>query len=172
MKTRSQKQEELKMLKETLPKSKITIFTTFARDGEKGLGVKQSQELKKSLRTVQGEYLTAKKSLIDIACKDLNYDGVDVFGMDGSMALVIGHDDPYATAKKLYEFAKKNQALQFFGGVIDNSFLTKEQIMEMATMPSKEVLLARLFGMMKYPISALAMVLNQIAKQKEGAVTN
>ena len=45
MKTKVQKQEELKMLEEKLPKSTITIFTTFARAGEKGLGVSQIQEL-------------------------------------------------------------------------------------------------------------------------------
>lgn len=170
MKTKVQKVEELKKLEEKLPKSTITIFTTFARAGEKGLSVAQVQELKRAMRGMNSEYLIAKKSLIDLAAKDLKYDGVDVYGMNGSVGVVLGHDDAYAIAKKLYEFAKKNQALQFFGAIIDGAFVAKEKFIEMAVMPSREVLLGQLLGMMMYPISSFAMVLKQIADQKAGGL--
>lgn len=157
------------MLEEKVPKSKITIFTTFSRAGEKGLSVAQMQELKRALRAIDSEYLIAKKSLVDIALRELKYDGLDIYGMDGSVGLVLGHgEDVYGIAKKLYEFAKKNPALQFFGAFSDGSFLAREAFIEMALMPSREVLLARLFGMMKYPISSLAMVLKQISEQGTG----
>ncbi len=171
MKTRVQKKEELKKLEEKLPKSSITIFTTFAREGEKGLSVGQIQELKRALRTVASEYSTAKKTLLDIAMHDLKYDGIDVYSMPGSIGLVTGASDPYAVSKKVYEFSKKNQAIRFFGALIDGKFVDKALFLEMAVMPSREVLLARLFGMLMYPLSSLAMVLNQVAKQKEGVTT-
>lgn len=169
MKSKLQKIDELKKLEEALPKAGITIFTTFAREGEKGLSVSQIQELKRALRALDSSYATAKKTLLDLALKDLKYEGVDVYGMQGSVGLVLGDGDSYAVAKKLYEFAKKNQALQFFGAFSAGKFISKEEFISMATLPSREVLLARLFGMMKYPLSALAMVLKQIGDKKQPA---
>lgn len=167
MKTKSQKQAELKSLLEKLPKSTITIFTTFAREGEKGLSVAQMQELKRALRKLGSEYLVAKKSLVDIAAKELKYDGLDVFStLQGSVGIVIGHDDAYVLSKSLYDFAKKNQALKYFGAFYDGKFIGQEAFVEMATMPSHEQLLAQLFGMIQYPLTALAIVLDQISKQK------
>ncbi len=172
MKPKSQKKEELKKLKEKLPKSKITVFTTFSRAGEKGLSVAQMSELKRALRAMNAELFVTKKTLIEIALKDLKSEA-DVYSMDGSVGLVLGSGDVYAISKKLYEFAKKNKALQFFGALLRQSFegqaqfMGKEGFLEMAKMPSREVLLARLFGIMKYPISGLAIVLSEIAKKRE-----
>lgn len=169
MKQKSQKKEELKKLKAKLPKSKITVFTTFSRAGEKGLSVAQMSELKRALRAMEAEYVVTKKTLMDIALQGLNKEGVDVYEMDGSVGLVLGDGDPYTISKKLYEFAKKNKALQFFGAIFENNFIGKERFLEMAKMPSREVLLARLFGMMKYPLTGLCIVLSETAKQKNSA---
>ena len=166
MKRKSQKKEELKKLKEKFPSSKITVFTTFSRVGEKGLSVAQMSELKKTLRTIDAEFFVTKKTLMDLALKELK-SGADVYGMDGSVGLVLGTGDVYAISKKLYEFAKKNKALQFFGAIFENNFMGKDGFLEMAKTPSRETLLARLFGMMKYPISGLAIVLSEVAKKKE-----
>ena len=171
MKPKSLKKEELKKLKAKLPKSKITIFTTFSRAGEKGLSVAQMSELKRALRAIDAELVVTKKTLIDLALKELKNEGVNIYEMDGSVGLVLGNGDAdaYAISKKLYEFSKKNAALKFFGALLENNFIGKEGFLEMAKMPSREVLLARLFGMMKYPISGLAIVLNEVAKKKESA---
>jgi large subunit ribosomal protein L10 len=167
MKPKSQKKEELKKLKAKLPKSKITVFTTFSRAGEKGLSVAQMSELKKALRAMDAEYFVTKKTLMDLVLKESKDENVDVYNMDGSVGLVLGSGDAYAISKKLYEFAKKNKALQFFGAIFESHFIDKDGFLEMAMMPSREVLLARLFGMMKYPISGLAIVLSEVAKKRE-----
>jgi len=166
MKNKTQKSTELKKLKEKLPKSKITIFTTFSRAGEKGLSVAQMSELKRSLRGMNAELFVTKKTLMDLALKELKSEA-NVYSMEGSVGLVFGNDDVYAISKKLYEFAKKNTALKFFGALFENSFLGKEAFLEMAKMPSRETLLARLFGMMKYPITGLAIVLSEVSKKRE-----
>lgn len=172
MKTKVQKKEELKSLQGKLPKSQITVFTSFARNGEKGLSVAQMTALKRLLREANSEYVVTKKTLIDIASKEVSRDdiAVDVYGMDGSLGLVIGNDEPYSLAKRVYDFAKKNPALKFFGAFIEGHFISKEEFVEMAKMPSKEVLIGRLFGMMKYPITSLYVVMSEIAK-KQGAGT-
>ncbi len=203
MKSKTQKKEELKQLKEKIPNSKIVVFTTFSKEGEKGLSVSQMTELKRALRELDSEYIIVKKSLTDLAVKNLQKsdgeDDLDVFGMNGSIGLTLGKgDDYYAVARKLYEFSKKNPALQFFGALLHpdhakistgkpvrpaqgkqsseeqarstgsgQAFIGLEAFLEIAKMPSKEILIARLLGMMKYPISGLYITLSEVAKQKE-----
>ena len=110
-----------------------------------------------------------------MATKDISKETmIDVFGMAGSLGLVVGPDTSagagneksYGIAKKLYEFARKNPALKFFGAVVEGVFISKEQFLEMAKMPSREVLVGRLLGMMKYPIASMYMVMSEIAKKK------
>lgn len=169
MKSKVQKSSELKVIKDLIPSSKAIVFTTFSRAGEKGLSVAQMTEMKRMLRSMNARYFVIKKSLTDIALKGLNLEGADVFSFNGSLGLALGGEDAYALAKSLYDFSKKNPALQFHGAFIDGVFVGQEGFMEMAQMPSREVLLGRLLGMMKYPISGLYITLSEIAKQKESA---
>ncbi len=167
MKSRIQKKEELKALVSKLPESQITVFTSFARDGEKGLSVAQMTELKRALRVAHSEYVVTKKTIINRVMEGKD---IDIYGMQGSLGLVVGNEEPYSIAKKVYDFAKKNPALQFFGALLDGGFITKEQFVEMAKMPSQEALIGRLFGMMKYPITSLAIVMSEIAKKSRSGI--
>lgn len=166
MKTKAQKKESLDTLEQQLPKTTITVFTTFARVGEPGLTVAQLQQLKRELRALDAQYSVAKKTLIDHALSDLHYDGLDVFGMDGSMGLVLAHGDVYAVTKTLAKFAKTNPALKLFAAWSDGAVIAHEALMEMATLPSRDELIARLLGMLQYPLKSLAIVLDQVAKAK------
>lgn len=166
MKSKIQKTDELKTLKKKLPGSKISIFTSFSKAGEKGLSVAQMTELKRLLRSMDSEYYVTKKTLVDLATKEGKYDGLDVFAMEGSIGMVLGNQDPYLVAKKVYEFSKKNPALKFWGAVLENKFFGKEAFMEIAKMPSKEVLIGRLLGMLTYPMRGLAVALSEVAKKK------
>lgn len=162
MKTKAQKKEELQALKAKLPSSEITVFTSFARSGEQGLSVAQMTELKRLLRSAKSEYVVTKKTLIDRATEGK----ADVYGMQGSLGLVLGTEDAFGVAKKVYEFSKKNPALQFFGALFEGAFISQDQFLEMAKMPSKEVLIGRLLGMMKYPITSFYIVMSEISKKQ------
>ncbi len=168
MKTKVQKQEELKALQAKLPESQITVFTSFARTGEKGLSVAQMMQLKRLLRESKSEYLVTKKTLIERAAKEMSKDAaeINVYEMAGSVGVVVGMEEPYGLAKKIYDFAKKNPALKFFGAFMNGAFISKEEFLEMAKMPSKEVLIGRLLGMMKYPITSLYVVMSEVANKK------
>ena len=197
MKTKAQKKEDLAKLQKKISSSAITIFTGFARAGEKGLSVAQMRELKRLLKDAGSEYLVAKKTILERALKQarlpepaaqaaggqVEHDGIDVYGMDGSLGVVVGppsreasegqapsDGDAYAIAKKAYEFSRKNQALKFFGAWFGGAFLGAERFLEMARMPSRNELLARFAGMLKYPIRGLAVVLKQIVEKQ--AVVN
>jgi len=166
MKTKAQKKETLDALTKVLPESSIVIFSTFARKGEQGLSVAQMRSLKRALRAEGGQYLVAKKTLVEKVLTDLKYDGVDVYNMEGSMGLVVGPGDPYALAKALYQSTKQAPALKMLGAWLEGHFVTRERLIEIATMPGREELLARLIGMLQYPLSSLAVVFNEVAKQK------
>ena len=166
MKSRTQKSAELKTLKSKLPKAKISVFTSFSKAGEKGLSVAQMTELKRLLRSLGSEYFVTKKTLIDLATKNKNYDGLNVYKMEGSVGLILGDDDPYLVAKKVYEFSKKNPSLHFWGAIMEGKFIGLESFLEVAKMPSKEVLIGRLLGMLTYPMRGLAIALSEVAKKK------
>ncbi len=165
MKTKEQKKKELAKLKDGLAKARITIFTSFAREGEKGLTVGNMRALKKNLRTVNSEYVVEKKTLLNKAITE-SKKNIDIFQYPGSMGVVFGYGDEAATAKSLYDFAKKNPALKYFGAYWGGKFMELAEFAEFAKLPAREVLIARFLGMMKYPLSALAVALNQIAGTK------
>jgi large subunit ribosomal protein L10 len=165
MKSKEQKKKELAGLKDKLARSKITIFTTFAREGERGLAVSGMRGLKKDLQAANSEYVVEKKTLLDKALIE-GKKNVDVFQYPGSMGVVFGYGDEAAVAKSVYNFAKKNPALKYFGAFIIGKFMDLAEFTEFARLPSRDVLIARLLGMMKYPMSALAVVLDQVAENK------
>jgi len=183
MKSKTKKAEELGLLKDKLSAFEIVVFTSFSKMGEKGLSVAQMTELKKLLRSFGSEYFVIKKTLIDLAVKDKNYDGLDVYGMEGSVGLVLGGSDSYGVAKSVYNFSKKNPALYFWGALLrppstkdlegkqysegQAQFINLDTFLEMAKMPSKEILLGRLVGMLTYPIRGLAVALSEVAKKRE-----
>ncbi len=165
MKSFQQKKDELGKLKDRLAKAKILVFTSFAREGEKGLNVGNMRILKAGLRNVDSEYLVEKKTILDKALKETR-NSADIFGYKGSLGVAFGYGDEQSAAKVIYNFAKKNPALKYFGAIWNGRLLDLTQFTEFAKLPSKDVMIARLLGMMKYPISALAMVLKQVADNK------
>lgn len=165
MKSREQKKKELTELKEKLSKSKITIFTSFAREGEKGLNVSGMRALKKDLRAADSEYVVGKKTLLNKVLAEDKKD-IDVFQYQGSMGIVFGYGEETAIAKSVYNFARKNPAMKYFGALQAGRFMDLTEFTEFAKLPTKEVMIARLLSMIMYPVSALANVLDQISKNK------
>lgn len=171
MKSFEQKKEELANLKNKLAKAKLVILSSFGRAGEKGLDVKAMRELKNNLRAANSEYVISKKTLLDKALTQLP---INIFEYPGSLGVAFGYADEQSAAKTLYNFAKKHPALKYFGAMWGPStgpgqagkFMDLAQFVEFAKLPTKEVMIARLLGMMKYPLQALANVLDQIAKGK------
>lgn len=166
MKTKEEKKKELNILKDKFSRSKIVIFTSFAREGEKGLNVSEMKALKNDLRVIDSEYVVGKKTLINRLLAEKN-SNVDVFKYPGSIGLVFGYGEESAVVKSVYNFTKKNSILKFFGALWSGKFVDYKDLVELAKLPSREILIARLLGMLKYPLSALANALNQIA-QKQG----
>jgi len=77
--------------------------------------------------------------------------------------------DPVAAAKVLHDFAKTNDKLRLKSGVYAGKVLDKAGVQALASIPSREELLAKLAGVMKAPVAGFAVVLGALAKQREAA---
>lgn len=167
MRTKAQKQQIVKNLSAKLPKAGMVIFTSFSREGEKGLSVSQMRQLKSSLRNMGGEYLVAKKNLIKIAAEQTGLAKLAPSdNLGGSVGLALGpvQGDSISLSKALYDFSRTNPALKIFGALLEQRYLDADSFIEFAKLGSKEMLAARLFGMLQHPIKSFLVVLNNIKK--------
>ena len=135
----------------------------------RGLTVAQDTELRKQLREAGVTYKVYKNTLIRRAAEGTDFAALDPH-LEGPTAIAVSKDDATAPARILAEFAKKADKLEIKAGVVEGTYYDAKGMQAISSIPSREVLLGRLFGSMKSPISNLARVLNQIAeKQGENA---
>jgi large subunit ribosomal protein L10 len=120
----------------------------------RGLTVRQLKELRTALGS-NATYAVVKNTLTKIAAKDAGVEGVgDLLTGPSAIAFITG--DPVETAKGLRDFAKANPQLLIKGGVLDGEPLTPAEIEKLASLESREVLLAKLAGAMKAQMSSAA----------------
>jgi len=154
-KSKVQKQEILRTLEEKIGRSKSIIFTSF-----NALGVQDNQELRAKLREEGGEYYVAKKTLLDLALKDQNIEGLDVKNFEGKLATIFSYNDEVSAVKALDTFRKANEEkFVFMGGVLENKYLNAEQVTNLAKIPGREELYAKMVGSLNAPVSGFANVL-------------
>lgn len=133
----------------------------------RGLSVAEDTLLRKQLREAGISYKVYKNTLVSRAVEGTEYESLkDV--LEGPNAFAVSKEDATAPARLLAEFAKKAPALEIKAGIVEGTFYDAAGMKEIAKIPSREVLISRLLGSMKSPISNLARVLNQIA-EKGGA---
>ena len=152
-KTKEQKKQIVESFSDKLSQNKALVFANF-----KGLTVKDIEELRKKCRQENVDYMVAKKTLMNIAFKKAKLD-VDAKTLEGEVASVFGYDDETQPARIIEEFSKEHQALKNIGGILENKFVGAEEISELAKLPSKQELLAKVVGSVKAPISGFVNVL-------------
>ena len=133
----------------------------------RGLTVEQDTVLRKQLREAGVSYKVYKNTMMTRAFSGTDYEQLGSY-LEGPSAMAVSTEDATAPARILCKFAKTAPALEIKGGVVDGTMYDANGIGQLADIPSKEVLISRLLGSMKSPISNLARVLNQIA-EKGGA---
>ena len=139
--------KSVKDIKEKFDKSKVAILTDY-----KGLTMSQLSKLRKKLRPIDAEYKVFKNTLISRAIKDKSYDGIDPL-LTGSTAILFGYKDQVAPTKVLSEFIKENEKPGIKGGLLDGKVIDTKTITMLSKLPSREVLLGRVVGTMKAPIT-------------------
>ena len=151
--SREKKKKILEDLKEKISKQKAIIFVDFT-----GLKVKDFSDLRKRLKSIGSELKVAKKTLMGIVFKKAKLE-IEPKKLPGEIALVFGYKEEILPAKIVFQFSQENPNLKILGGVLENNFFEAEKIIELAKLPSREELLARLVGSISAPISNLTNVL-------------
>ena len=131
-----------------------------------GLSVEAVTALRAQFRQNNVEYCVLKNTLVRRTLHELNIEGLDDV-LNGPSAFAFGMSDPVSPAKIVNDFITKNktEALQIKAGLMGTEILSDAQIKELATVPSREVLLARLLGSLQSSIAGFVRVLDAIAKK-------
>lgn len=160
-KNRELKEAKVLEIKEKLEKAQGVIFAKY-----QGLTVEEDTQLRKSLREAGVEYKVYKNTLTTLAAKEIGVEGLDAI-LEGPVSVALGYEDPTAPARILNDFAKDHKKLELKGGIVQGEIFDATKVKQLASIPPREVLIAKLLGSFKAPVSNLAYLLNAIKEKKE-----
>lgn len=133
----------------------------------RGLNVAEDTELRNQLRKAGVEYAVLKNTMIKLAIADKGLDEM-VAHLEGPTAVAFGYEDMIAPAKIISDFNKKSKKLTVKCGVCDGAFLNADGVEALASLPSKETLIAKIMGSMMSSVSKFVYCVEAIRKQKAG----
>lgn len=160
-KNRQIKEAKVAEIREKLEKAQGVVLANY-----QGLSVEEDTALRKSLREAGVEYKVYKNTLVTLAAQELGLEAINEY-LEGPVSIAFGYEDATAPARVLHSFAKDHKKLELKAGIVDKVIYDKAQVEKLATIPSKEVLIAKLLGSFKAPLSNLAYLLNAIKEKKE-----
>ena len=148
--SRAKKAQVIDGLQESLSRCRIGILTNY-----RGLSNQEMTALRRRLQEASIDYKVIKNTMARLAAERIGRD--DLAGVfEGPVAVALGYDDIVAPARILAAFIREGEtALSITGAFLADRVLTSEEVMTLATLPSREILLARLLGQMQAPVSAL-----------------
>ena len=159
-----QKQKAVAELAELIKASVGGVIVNY-----QGITVDDDTKMRKALREAGVDYKVYKNSLAGRACEACGYSDLKAH-LEGMNALAISAEDPIAPAKILKEYADKIESFQLRGGFVDGEVLDAAGVNELATIPSKDVLVGKILGSIQGPLYSLAFALQAIIdKNGEGA---
>ena len=159
------KQQITEDLHERFAKSAIIVLTDY-----KGLDVTSINDLRRKLRESNVEYQVVKNSLLVRASEDTEVAAIkDHF--KGPSAVAISYDDPVAPAKVLTQFAKDNKKLEIKVGVLNGKVLDVQAIKALASLPSREVLLAQFLATLNAVPGSFVRTLAEIPRSLVNVLT-
>lgn len=153
--SRDQKVAQVQTLKQKMSEASSLIFAQYI-----GLSVSEVSDLRSKLRDGGAEMKVAKKTLIEIAAKEAGLPEIDSTTLEGPISVIFSFADPLTGAQIAFKFAKDHKQVVLVGGVFDGKILGKREAMELAKMPSREVLLATFMGMVRSPLVKFAGMCN------------
>lgn len=158
MKSKGKKKEELDGLKKDLDQAKNLFVAQF-----QGMTVAQDTELRQKIRGTNSKYRVVKNTLVRKAAEGTPAEGVTK-SFDGSTAIAYNSNDPVSLAKALSAYAKTNPLFVFKAGVVEGRVINLADIANIAAMPSKEELIAKLLFLINSPAQRIAVALNGVAR--------
>ena len=163
--SREKKAQIIDKLQEAFAQCSVGVLTDY-----RGLTTMEMTTLRRRLQEAGSEYKVVKNTLARFAAEGAVKDNL-TSSIEGPIAIAFGYDDITAPARVLAGYIRDSQAsLSIKGGFLGDRLLTSAEVMTLATLPSREVLLAMVLGQMKSPISALLSCLNSPLKGMVGVL--
>ncbi len=150
---REEKTKKVAKLNERFKAAKLVVLTDFT-----GLNVSEMTDLRAKLKEAASEYQVVKNTLLRLAARETAMEQLTEHFI-GPNGLVLADEDVVAPAKALYKFAAESKKLAIKAGLLEDGVITSEDIKSLATLPSREVLLAQLLGAMNAAPAGLVNVL-------------
>jgi large subunit ribosomal protein L10 len=158
MKKKDDKNKDVEALRQDLAKLK-NLFVT----GYEKLRVAQDFELRKAVRGAGGKYRVVKNNLAEIASAGTPAEQV-LKGLRGMTSMAYTTADPVALAKALTAYAKANPSFTFKAGIVEGRVIDIKAINELATMPGKEEIFAKLLYVINAPAQRLVTAMNAVGR--------
>lgn len=155
---RPEKVQAVAEIKEKFEAAEAVFLTEY-----RGIAVKQMGDLRRQLRDADAEYKVVKMTLARRAAEDLGIEGLSD-EMVGPTALTFANGDPVGVAKALSDFSKDNERLVIKLGLLADKVLQPEDVAKLAAVEPREVLLAKIAGAAKAPLSGLAGMLSSFTR--------
>lgn len=157
----NQKIKEVDEIAEKIKKAKVVLLTDY-----RGINVEDITNLRSQLRDLKTEYKVIKNNITTRAMQDCKIEGLEEF-LKGPTAVIIGYEDYLATSKTIYNYSKDKDFYKIKAGIIEGKVVSAEEIIKLAQLPSREVLIAQLAGALLGNITKLAVALKQVSEKKE-----
>lgn len=156
--TRASKTVDLQALESAFQGSESAVLVDY-----RGLKVPEVTELRRQVRAARGEYKVVKNTLARRALKGTAFEPLSEFFV-GTTAIAYAGEDPVALAKVLTTFAKTAPALQIKAAVVQGRAIKAGEVTELASLPGKAELYAKLLFLLQSPMVRLVSVLNAVPR--------
>ena len=156
-----QKQAVVSEIREKIESSGSLVLVDY-----RGLTVEQVTELRNKYREAGVQYKVYKNTMMKLAFNELGFEDFGQY-LEGPSAVAFSGEDLKAAAKINKEFAKSNEKLVIKAGILEGKILDSNEVKAVASIPSREVLIAKLLGSFKAPVSNFVYMLDALRKKKE-----
>jgi len=155
-KTKAQKSEQIEQLKDKLQTNPTAVIAEFT-----GLTMEDLTDFRRKAREKGVIFQVVKNTLLAKAAQEVGMKDLDVSKIARQLGIASGIEDEVTVSKLVHEFTKSsNERVKIYAGILNNKVVSVETIIQLAQLPSREELLARVVGSINAPVSGFVRVLN------------